>query len=44
MSVDPLDRDEEVENDQTLFRELAWSAALVGGVFAYLLLVAQIFA
>jgi hypothetical protein len=30
-----------VERDQTLLEELVWSVALIGGVVAYLVLVAQ---
>ena len=30
-----------VERDQTLVEELVWSVALIGGVFAVLLLIAQ---
>jgi hypothetical protein len=30
-----------VDRDQTLLEELVWSAALIGGVVAYLVLVVQ---
>ena len=39
---EPLDpAPNQVERDQTLLQELAWSVALIGGVVAFLVLVAQ---
>jgi hypothetical protein len=38
----PVDRDRRpVDRDHTLLEELVWSVALIGGVVAYLVLVAQ---
>ena len=38
---EPLDRIPKAERDQSLLEELGWSAALIGAVIVYLMLVAQ---
>ena len=41
MNTEPVDPDDAVGADQTLLEELVWSVALIGGVIAFLVLVAQ---
>ena len=41
MNTEPFDPDDAVDGDQTLLQEAVWSVALIGGVIAILILVAQ---